>query len=346
MALVESILADLDAAVLDVGETYFTSTAHALDPMLTIVATLLIALVGINMALGIYHMSMRDTWQIISRIVLVFLFARTWTNFGAIYDALSSGAGSLALSFFEGDTPTPAAAMDQFAVQMSDVADGAASAVSSIVRGLVAALLFLILSVLMAAYVLIVGFSKIMIAFLLGVAPLAMLATLFERTKTLFEAWLTSFVGYLMYPIAAAAVIGAVASMADAQFTEQDSIESLSMLLGFLCVAFVGIFALLAIPTAAANITGSFNLANFAPEAVRLVGRPMLLPATATGAGIRRGGEALKARGEAFVSGVLTGKTPVLAARARDRAWAEKGADLRTKLRGISIMQGKRDGSA
>ena len=107
-----------------------------------------------------------------------------------------------------------------------------------------------------------------------------------------------------------------------------------------------GIFALLAIPTAAANITGNFNLANFAPEAVRLVGRPVLLPATATGAGIRRGGEALKARGEALLSGVVTGKTPMLAARARDRAWAEKGADLRAKLRGINIMQGKGDSGA
>ena len=233
--------------------------------------------------------------------------------------------------------------MDQFAVQMSDVADGASSAVGSIVRGLVAGLLFLILSVLMAAYVLIVGFSKIMIAFLLGVAPLAMIATLFERTKTLFEAWLTAFVGYLLYPIAAAAVIGAVVSMADAQFRPQAEVRDFSMILGFLCVAFVGIFALLAIPTAAAHITGSFNLANFAPEAVRPVGRPMLLPATAAGAGIRRGGNAIKARGEALASGILTGKTPALAARARDRAWAEKGADLRAKLRGINIMQGKRE---
>ena len=38
----------------------------------------------------------------------------------------------------------------------------------------------------------------------------------------------------------------------------------------------------------------------------------------------------------------VTGKTPALAARARDRAWAERGADLRAKLRGIEIMQGKR----
>ena len=267
MALVEDIIADLDEAVLDVGERYFTSTANALDPMLTIVTTLLIVLVGINMALGAYRMSTRDAWQLVSRIVLVFIFARSWANFGVIYDALSSGAGSLALSFFQGDTPSPAAAMDQFAIQMSDVADGAARSVSSIARGLIAGLLFIILSILMAAYVLIVGFSKIMIAFLLGVAPIAMIATIFERTKTLFEAWLTSFVGYLLYPVAAAAVIGAVVSMAEAQFMPQGEVRDFSMILGFLCVTFVGIFALLAIPTAASNITGSFNLANFAPEA-------------------------------------------------------------------------------
>lgn len=331
MALVSDILLDLDEAVLDVGEKYFISTAEALDPMLTIVTTLLIVLIGVQMALGVNRMSTRDAWQLVSRIVLVFIFARSWANFGVIYDALSSGAGSLALSFFDGDTSNPAAAMDKFAVQMSDVADGAARAVSSIVRGFVAALLFIILSVLMAAYVLIVGFSKIMIAFLLGVAPLAMIATIFERTKTLFEAWLTAFVGYLLYPVAAAAVIGAVVSMAGAQFTEQDSIEELSMLLGFLCVAFVGIFALLAIPTAASHITGSFNLANFAPEALRVVATPGKML-----------GRYAAPRAEAFESGLRTGKTPALAARARDRSWAEKGADLRQKLRGIEIMQGKR----
>ncbi|MFC0341979.1 type IV secretion system protein [Paracoccus niistensis] len=343
MALVETILGDLDAAVLDAGERYFTSTAEALDPMLTIVTTLLIVLVGVQLALGVNRMSMRDAWQLVSRIVLVFIFARSWANFGVIYDALSSGAGSLALSFFNGDTPNPAAGMDQFAVQMSDVADGAARATSSIARGVVAALLMMILSILMAAYVLIVGFSKIMIAFLLGVAPLAMIATIFERTKTLFEAWLTAFVGYLMYPIAAAAVIGAVIAMADAQWKPQAEVQDFSMTVGFLCVAFVGIFALLAIPTAAAHITGSFNLANFAPEALRVVGKTATLPARPVGALAGRLGEAAKARGEAFASGALTGKSPALAARARDREWAEKGAEWRRKMRGIEIMQGKRD---
>lgn len=335
MALVERILGDLDAAVLGVGEQYFTSTATALDPMLTIVTTLLIVMIGVGTALGAYSMSMRDAWQLISRIVLIFLFARSWTNFGVIYDALSSASGNLAMSFFDSGEASPAAAMDKFAAQMSDVTDGAARSVSSIMRGLVAALLFLILALLMAAYVLIVGFSKIMIAFLLGVAPLAMIATIFDRTKNLFEAWLTSFVGYLLYPVAAAAVIGAVVSMASEQFTPQARVENLSMLLGFLCITFVGIFALLSIPTAASHITGTFHLANFAPQALRLVSQPLTAPA---GAAARAAG----ARGAAFASGAVTGQSPSVSARASQRYWAEKGASVRAKLRSFEIMQGTR----
>ena len=47
---------------------------------------------------------------------------------------------------------------------------------------------------------------------------------------------------------------------------------------------------------------------------------------------------AVKSRGEAFESGFRTGKSP--AARARDRAWAEKRAEWNRKMRGLEIMQG------
>ena len=47
MALVQDILGRLDQTVQDVGERYFISTANALDPMLTIVTTLLIVLIGV-----------------------------------------------------------------------------------------------------------------------------------------------------------------------------------------------------------------------------------------------------------------------------------------------------------
>lgn len=334
MGLVEKILTDLDKSVMHVGQKYFTSTADALDPMLSILTAILLALIGIGMALGAYNISKRDAWQLVTRIVLIFLFARSWHNFGLIYEALSEASRNLAMGFFTGAFASPDAAMDRLAVQMSDTVDGAARATSSIMRGLVSAGLYIILAVLMAAYVLIVGFAKIMIAFLLGIAPLAMIATMFDKTKNLFEAWLSSFVGYLLYPVAAAAVIGAVVSMANAQFNPQDKIENLSMLLGFLCVVFVGIFALMAIPTAASNITGSFNLAGFAPEALRTIGSP----ATGAAAAARR---YISPRAQALASGAMTGKTPGLAERAREREWAERGSRFAQKLRGIEIMQGK-----
>ncbi|WBU62214.1 type IV secretion system protein [Paracoccus albus] len=330
MGLVVNIIASVDDSVRNVGARYFEATADAFGPVLVICATLLVMLVGINMALGIWRMSAADAWQIVTRILLVMLFATSWRNFGVFYDALSDGSAKMALSFFTGSAPSGAEAMDDFAGQMSDVVDGAAKSVSSIMRGLVAGLLYIILGVLMAAYVLIVVFSKIMIAFLLGVAPMAMIMTIFNKTKNLFEAWLSSFIGYLLYPIAAAAVIGAIVSVANEQFKPQGDVEDLSMILGFLCVAFVGIFALMQIPQAAANITGTFNLAGIAPQALCTVGRPFAAAAGAVGA-----------RAGAAASGFATGQTPSAAARTRERTWAERGAAFRQKLNGIEIMRPK-----
>jgi type IV secretion system protein VirB6 len=108
----------------------------------------------------------------------------------------------------------------------------------------------------MAAYILIVAFAKIMIAFLLGVAPLAIMATIFEKSKNLFEAWLSALIGYLMYPIAAAAIIGTVITVADKNFATASEVDNIGAILGFLVMCFVGFFALRAIPQAAANIIG------------------------------------------------------------------------------------------
>lgn len=330
MGLVVDIIESVDNSVRDVGARYFEATADAFGPVLVICATLLVMLVGINMALGIWRMSAADAWQIVTRVILVMVFATSWRNFGVFYDALSDGSAKMAVSFFTGSAPTGAEAMDGFSAQMSDVVDGAAKSVSSIMRGLVAGLLYIILGVLMAAYVLIVVFSKIMIAFLLGVAPMAMVATIFNKTKSLFEAWLSSFIGYLLYPIAAAAVIGAIVSVANEQFEPQAQVEDLSMILGFLCVTFVGIFALMQIPQAAANITGTFNLAGIAPQAIRTVGRPVEAAARAAGA-----------RTNAAATGFATGQTPIEAARTRDRSWAERGAAFRQRLHSIEIMRPK-----
>jgi type IV secretion system protein VirB6 len=337
MAIVSKILDQLDATVMATGQTYFENTSAALGPVITLMTALLLGLVGLNMVFGVYRMGMRDSWQLFWRIVLIYIFALSWENFQVLYDVLSEASGELAMSFFkvaQADLASPDAAMDNISVQMSDTVDGAARSVSSIMRGLVAGLLYIILAVLMAAYVLVVGFAKIMIAFLLGMAPLAMAATLFEKTKTLFEAWLTSFVGYLLYPIAAAGVVGAILSVAEQQFMEQDRVQNLSMMLGFLVVVITGIFALYSIPQAASNITGQFNLASMTPQALNMVASPTRMAGSGVASRVGMRASALK-------DGMLhDGKSARQAQMTTERDWRERGARFRQRMRDIETIRG------
>lgn len=319
MGIVTNILGTIDRSIQATGGQFFESTATALGPLASILATILVITVGLNVAIGAYNLSIQDSLRLIWRICLVFTFALSWRNFGTLYVALSDGAGNLAMSFFDitgGGPRSPNAAMDAFSRQMGDTADGVLSARGAIARGVLGALLYLVLAALMAAYVLIVGFSKIMMAFLLGVAPLAMLLALFDKTKSQFESWLSSFIGYLLYPVAAAALIATIAAVAAEQFTSQENVGTLYDLLGFLVVAIVGGVGLLSIPKAVSHITGQIHLASFAPEALRMVS----------------GGQ----RGAAFRSGLMTGTSPKNAAARSDRAWSERGAALGAKTGQIS----------
>jgi type IV secretion system protein VirB6 len=326
MQIVTDILSKIDTAVLQTGQTFFTNTAASIAPMVTICLTLLLVMLGLNTALNVYRISMRDSMQIAVRIVMVLMFGLTWTNFGVLYDALSSGTGNLALSFFSVagaglGTNNPAAAMDGFSTQMADTVDAISEAQGSIMRGAVSALLYVILGILMAVYVLITAFSKIMIAFLLGVAPIAIMSTIFEKTKNLFEAWLGALIGYLMYPIASAAIIGTVVLVADQSFAPSNEISDFGSMLTFLVMAFVGTFALRAIPTSVANITGQINLANFAPEALRAVGKPLVTSK-----------EYSAARLAQMKSGFLHGQTTGLAQKSAERRDADLGAAARAKI--------------
>ncbi|MFV2034215.1 MAG: type IV secretion system protein [Halocynthiibacter sp.] len=344
MNIVSSILGQLDSSIMSVGQIFFQNIAGSIGGIIGVLMALLIIALGINMALGVVQISTRDATQIIVRILLVFLFGLSWTNFNAIYSALSIGSSNLAMSFFSvtganigasggPGLPPTYAAMDGFADQMANTVDGVAAAMGSIFRGVVAALLYGVLGLLMAAFVLIVGFSKIMLAFLLGLAPLAITFTIFEKTKNLFEAWLSALIGYLMYPVAAAAIIGTVIAVANSVFDPNNAASGMGVILPFLVVVFVGIFALKAIPQAVSNLTGQFNLASVAPEALRVASTPIAAPA-------RVAGQSLEARGKNYASGFIDlGKTRAQSKWTRDRRLAQHGHRLRQQMAAMANLR-------
>lgn len=275
MGLVTDIMQELDRTVESVGGRYFEATAAALGPTLTILATLLLIALGFYMVLGA-SLNLKDVVMLAFRVGLVFMLTSTWSNFNAFYIALTEAGNSLGARFFAivgtGSMPgtTTYAAMDGFAQNMGDTTDGVLKAVGSIARGFLGAILYVFLAFLMAAYVLIVGYAKIMVAFLLGVAPLAFACLMFDKTKSYFEAWLNSFIGYLLYPIAASAIIATVVTVAGEQVVPQHEGNTVDAILGFFVVCIVGIAALVSIPTGVQNLTGRINLADFSPRAMGL----------------------------------------------------------------------------
>lgn len=322
MNLISLIVGQIDAAVLAAGSQYFQATASSVLTLYTALLGLLFAFLGIAVAMNVFAVGMRDAFQIGARIVLVFAFGLSWANFSALYDALTNGSQNMALGFFAiggaGLPAQPDAAMDQFATDMANIVDAVTQSMSSITRGVIGALLYAVLALLMAAYVLIVAFSKLMIAFLLGVAPLAMIFTIFERTKNLFEAWLSAFIGYLMYPVAAAGIIGTVINVS-ANYNLSNigtgSAVTLGSILGFLVIIFVGFFALWSIPQAVSNITGQFNLAGITPQALKVAGLPIAAWNTDRAHNLR--------------SGMIYGKTERMAQHQVARSWAGAGANIR-----------------
>lgn len=331
MNFVSQIVGQIDAAVQLTAAQYFQVMSASSMSLLTALLGLLFAFMGVMIALNVYAVSMRDAMQLGLRITLVFAFAMSWANFQVLYDTLTNTSQNIAMSYFaiggSGLAAQPDAAMDAFSTNMADVVDTVTQAMGSITRGVIGALLYGVLAVLMAAYVLIVAFSKIMIAFLLGLAPLAMMATIFERTKSFFEAWLSSFIGYLLYPVAAAGIIGTVINVSN-NFATTPSPQgsTLGSILGFLVVILVGIFALKSIPQAAANITGQFNLAGIAPQALRIAASP----------GTYAGGK-IGTRAQEFKAGFLHGATARAAEYNTARTWADKGAA--TRKAGANIAQ-------
>ena len=77
MDSVSAILTTLDAAITSAGRQYFEATAGAVGPIYTTLLALLLVMVGINAALNVYRISMRDAVQLSFRIVMAGLRMRT-----------------------------------------------------------------------------------------------------------------------------------------------------------------------------------------------------------------------------------------------------------------------------
>ena len=211
----------------DAAETQFGSVSATVGTVIILAATLLIILVFINMAFQYRSMDGRTAFWLALKITLVGIFATNWVQFNAFADAVLNGIDSIAGSLIAsvgGGTPGPsgtfAEEFDSLIASLGEYLNAAGSELNWMAGAMLDILGVLMLSILggLAAFILVA--SRLMIALLIGLAPIMIFMTLFEVTKDYFSRWLSALISFSIYPIVVAGVFATITGVARSLITK------------------------------------------------------------------------------------------------------------------------------
>ncbi|MFA8388292.1 MAG: type IV secretion system protein [Pelagibaca sp.] len=228
---VETSQGYLDSA----AETQFGAVAATVGTILALGTTLVLLLVFINVIYQYRAMDGRTAFWFAVKIGLITVFALNWVQFNVITSAVLSGIDSIAGSLVgsvgggrPGPSGTFAEEFDALISVLGDYLNAAGSELNWMAGALLDVLGVLLLSILggLAAFILVA--SRLMIALLIGIAPVMIFLTLFDVTKDYFARWLSALISFALYPIVVAGVFATIIGVSSALIAALGNPESAS----------------------------------------------------------------------------------------------------------------------
>ena len=260
MAIILDIMNRIDGTVSGVAAPVFAELQTQIAPIVGIGSTLIIALLGINIATQTVPLTVRTFLDICIRIVLVTLFLN-YSNISVPYEALTNApsefgakvlnamSGGAAGSLYEG--------VDDLFVSALEVGDSISQEAGWLAGALVSIFVFVIAASMAAVTIVVLGGAKIGIAILLFIAPIAVICTLFKQSAPIFEAWVKLAIGFSFVPLLVAAMAGFVLAAADAVSGDIAGAETLSDIISFIVVMIIGAGLMLAVPSLAQSLAAT-----------------------------------------------------------------------------------------
>lgn len=272
MGFVEKIYLSVIGVLDGVAEQQFGEVAAQLGSTGQVLATIMVILMLINFGLQTIPMTQGAVLITSLKMVLLAGFFQNWNQFNsvanAVFNVFDGVSAALVNSVVSGsgevlDGPRSfAASFDAILAQVADYANvtaGRLNILGSVINGIVWVLMAIFSSVVA---LLMVG-SRLIITLLIGLAPLAILCTMFSWSKGYFERWLSALVSFSFYPVVTAAVfatvIGLLGTVIDlvGDPVEITSIGQITPIMAVLCLS-----TLLAamVPMIVSAITGNIGL--------------------------------------------------------------------------------------
>lgn len=227
MSVVSYIVDEAQGFLDDAAETQFGAVAATVGTITTLGVTLVLILVAINMVFQYRSMDGRTAFWLGVKIVLIGIFAQNWTQFNALSAAILNGIDSIAGSLIAavgGGAPGPsgtyAEEFDRMIARFGDYLNAAGEELNWMAGAILSNLGVFLLSLLGALAAFLMVASRLMIALLLGLAPIMIFLTLFDVTKDYFARWLTAVVSFAMYPIIIAGVFSTITGVSASLLSE------------------------------------------------------------------------------------------------------------------------------
>lgn len=270
MSVVSYIVDQAQGFLDDAAETQFGAVAATVGTITTLGATLVLILVAINMVFQYRSMDGRSAFWLGVKIILIGIFAQNWTQFNALSSAILNGIDSIAGSLIAavgGGAPGPSGTYaEQFDSMIADFGaylNAAGEELNWMAGAILSNLGVFLLSLLGALAAFIMVASRLMIALLLGLAPIMIFLTLFDVTKDYFARWLTAVVSFAMYPIVIAGVFSTITGVSASllgELGDPAAAPNIGALLPFIMMVLMAKGFILATPFIVRAISGNIMM--------------------------------------------------------------------------------------
>ena len=269
MGIITDTLNTIDGAVANVAQQAFEAGAGSVGTVISGGAVVLLCLMAFNVLAQIRPMTTGSFMAFGVKIALVGIFAQSWANFAPIFAILTDVPQSVGNSFLGltsiGDEGGLYASLDRILARVTEYGDAIGDNAGWVFGAMLGVVFFLVATIFAAVGAGIIAYASIMLTVMIAVAPFAIVCSMFEATKSIFDAWSRSTIGYAVMPMVTGVMLGIIISAGELimSATEQpEGIEEVSLMLPFLAIMALSIGVMAAIPAVAQNITGAFGLAS------------------------------------------------------------------------------------
>ena len=266
MGFIESTYVSTLAFIEGVGQSEYMALAASLASTAQLLSSLLIIVVLINMATQTRPMAVGDSIWLIVRFTLIALFMRSWSQFDAVFQAFDDmfvalGNQLLSASLGGNDTTSFARELDNLgnkAAQFANVQAGRLNILGSVMNGI----MVLLIGGLGAFATLALIISRIVLAVLVGLAPVAIVASMTNATKSFFSSWLSAVILMLLFPLVLSGVFATVLAMGNATISglEADAEMNVGTITPVIMVLMLSIIMVILSPVIVSMVGGSIEL--------------------------------------------------------------------------------------